>query len=159
MMHDISTATKNKSNHENELNAIMSKIHNTQNVIRNKFEKACKNRLEHERETDCAMQPLVASISPSSDLDYNEIVSSSHNLPKTDALKEWVHQPRLHAKMRSNHAVVKSRMARKNDHEEIDTNKLCNRLRLLLSSPFAGLHYDREINTIIAKLCEHEILL
>lgn len=84
---------------DTKANEITSKINATRNVIRKKFEKAYKNRLEHEYDADEAMKPLSAHSSfQTGDLEPKEIDCSA--LKKhTKQLKQ---HHRLAAKIYSN---------------------------------------------------------
>lgn len=67
--------------------ASVSKLTNTQSVIRNKFAKAYTNRLEHEHDVKQAMQPLVRKSAKHVDsendgkkpVDLNELCNQSYN--------------------------------------------------------------------------------
>lgn len=160
---DSSTTSQKTSERENKSN-IMSKFSITQNAIKKKFEKAIENRLASERDAVQAMNPLTPPLPPSAvslsrDSFSRGIVSSLHNLSKSEA-KLSVHQPRLSAKLHMNNATVDSRIAETHKEEQHDTSMLCNRLRLLLSSPFADdVHHIQEISIIITKLRDMGILL
>lgn len=54
------TVNEEKTEQGSMLNTISSQIVNTQKAIRNKFEKSCMNRLEHEHDVIQAMKPLVS---------------------------------------------------------------------------------------------------
>lgn len=95
----------------------VSKLANTQSVIRNKFAKAYTLRCEHENDVNQSVQSLVSK--------PTKRVDSVNGEKKT-----------------------------------IDPNELCNQLRLLLTAQNAGnANHTEEINTIIAKLHELEILI
>lgn len=107
----------------------MSKLSVTQNVIRNKFKKACANRLEHEHDVDQAMKPFLMESS-------NEVTSSSTA------------------------ALTKNSKEVGNEKKQYNSNELCERLRLLLTSRIVGsVNHTQEINTIISELRELEILI
>lgn len=102
----------------------------TQNVIRNKFQKACMNRIDHENKQNQAMEPLHIESS------NNEKSSTTTTLiaKQVDCVNE--------------------------EKEPDDPNELCNRLRLLINSQIAdNVNHMHEINSIVAKLAELEILV
>lgn len=77
---DNSTALQEKSGSDSGSNAIASEILIAQNVIRNKFEKACLNRLGRDHDVKHAMKSITASPPPnrahaikSESVDANEL--------------------------------------------------------------------------------------
>lgn len=115
----------------------MSKITATQKVIRNKFKKAYTNRLEREHDVNSAMKPLTTTTLITSDLESknNDFALRNRNLSKTTN-----NSPRLYltSKGYSNRAIKskqnKPMSNRKNKEKHHDPNKLCDSLRILLSS-------------------------
>lgn len=118
-------AKQNKRDSVSSSNALKLKIDDIRKTIRNKFKKACANRLECERDSTHAMKPLAAS--------------------------ETSIQQQLCAKSSS-----KSRMIERND-----TNYLCTRLKVLLSSNemFDEVQRTRELNAIINRLRDLKIIV
>lgn len=101
-----------------------SKLTVMQNVIKNKFDKACTNRIQSENNVNDAIKQLFTT---SSDF------STTNNAPQI-----------------------------KQDHSDLDPNKLCANLRILLSSSSCNVSdtkCNQQINTIINKLRELEIIL
>lgn len=180
---------KTKMNQEktegNRSNEIMSKLLDTQNVMKNKFEKAYINRLEREHNINEAMQPLLITssnedTSPSS---INETDSQQESSLRNLAIsKNKTSQLRLATKSYSNCAIKSQPMSTKkfvdiinnekdlenstcknvnNIHKSIDNpNELCARLRVLLPSLIIGeVKHVEEIKAIIIKLHELEILV
>lgn len=120
---------------KNELKEIMQRqIADTQNVIKKKFEKACKNRMKHEQDVDQALKPLIAAVPVKikRDLSSKTIVVPTQN-------------PMKHVK---NHA-----------NNDVNPNELCDKLRMLLASHLSGNAQTNEINSIIAKLKELKIIV
>lgn len=146
----------------NVSNEIMSKLLATQNVMKNKFKKAFSNRLEREHILNQSIAPLIASTKTTiNDSETPEESDSLRNLAKT---KNTTNQLCLATKSYSIHAIdIKSQpMSTAHDIHIYfeDPNKLCDRLRLLLSSQIVGnMEHGEEINTIIAKLRELEIIV
>lgn len=62
MKNNKTNTPQEKTEHESVLDAsdTTSKISIAQNVIRNKFEKACMNRIEHERDVNQSLKPIIA---------------------------------------------------------------------------------------------------
>lgn len=112
----------------------MSKLSVTQNVIRDKFKKAYANRLEHEHDADQTMKPFLMESS-------NEATSLSTSSTSTLLKKD-------------------SKEVGRNEESQYNSNELCKRLRLLLTSRIVGsVDHTPEINTIIAELRELKILV
>lgn len=126
-----------------------SKLTATQNVIRNKFEKAYTNRLVNKHDVNHAMKSLTARrlSSSTTDLESENNDSSLHNLSKTTTTNN---SSQLHL-------VTKINTEEKNH----DPNTLCAILRILLtSSPKVGdMNCMRQINTILDELRELEIII
>lgn len=144
----------------NTSNEITSKLLATQNVMKNKFKKAFANRVEREHNLKQSIAPLIASTTINVS-DSPEESDSLRNLSKT---KNTTNQLRLATKSYSNHALdIKSRpMTTVNNIHSCfdDPNKLCDRLRLLLSSQIVGnMEHVEEINSIFMKLRELEIIV
>lgn len=150
---DKSTTLQEEGEVDSISNANLLKTFDTQNIIRNKFKKACTNRLERENDANQAMRPLteISTLAPlSNDLEYKDNEFSSHNSSKSQIIKA-IHQPRL--------AANKSRSAREKEKEH-DPNELCNRLRLLVTAQIAGnVNKMQEINSIIAELRDLGIIV
>lgn len=168
-----------EKNTKNRTNAIIAKLAATQNVMKNKFEKAYTNRIEHETKLDQAIEPLKAMSSTAS---MNKTESES---PKKDVSlrnlsesKNIAQQLRLATKSYSNHAMNSRPIAtsttkiadsanveKKPENDNIirnysdNPNELCDRLRLLLTSQLVGVNQIEEINTIISKLHDLDILI
>lgn len=139
---DKSAALQEKKEQITTSNWNMKQINYVQNVIRNKFKKACKNRLEHEYSANQAMKPLTAKTMSIK----NDLPSRANIVSRQSGAKH----------------KIKSRIIRKNDEKmhALNPNALCDKLRLLKNSPIAGNgHHTREINHIIAKLRELEIIV
>lgn len=147
----------------NKANEIMSKLITKQIVMKNKFKKAYENRLEREYNLNQSMEPLITSLSSTNKTEATKESHSLRNLPKNTA-----QQLRLATKSYSGH-IIKSRPMstttiklnhNKNDSENDfivdDPDKLCLRLRLLLTA--GHMNHVEEINTIIRKLRELDIL-
>lgn len=141
----------------------VSKLTATQNVIKNKFEKAYTNRLVNEHDVNHVMKPLTASPSSSTssssststvDLESKNSDFSIHNLSKTTTNNS----PQLHlaTKSDSNHAIKLNE--EKHQH---DPNTLCAILRILLaSSPNDGdIRCTQQIKSILDELRELEIII
>lgn len=148
MNSDKSTANQEKMNQDS-----VSKITATQNVIRNKFKKAYKNRLDHEHDVNQAMKPLT--VTSSSTLTDN-LESKNSNFSKT---VNGAPQLRLPTKSFSNHAI-KSELIKTNKEKHRDPNALCDSLRMLLSSQHAsGAHSTLTVNKILEELHDLEIII
>lgn len=140
-------------------NEIISKIAATQNVIKNKFSKAIANRLEHEKNLNQTMQPLLTTSSDGVTSLKNESESlhdnSLRNLSNNN--KNKTHQFRLATKSYLNHAMQPRPMITAK-HDD-NANELCDRLRLLLTSMIPGdVEQAEEINAIIMKLRRQGII-
>lgn len=61
MDHIKSNTHQEKSEHVSRLHAFHSKLGDVQKIIRNKFKKACSNRLACERDANLTMKPLAAT--------------------------------------------------------------------------------------------------
>lgn len=102
----------------------------TQNIIKNKYCKAYANRLEHENELKHTIQPIHM-------VSTND-ASTTHSRP-----------------MSTTKEIVVDINA-----ENSNPNKLCEKMRLLLSPMNAcDLAHVEEINSIIVKLREQEIIV
>lgn len=136
-----------KRNQNSRSEAFKLKLTDTRAVIRNKFKKACVNRLKCEREVNHAMKPLATTA--------NKLKSfeCGFSLPKTTS--KSCRQQQLPAEIHSHHSK-KSRKI-----ETIDPNRLCNRLKVLLASTNMCDDVQRaeEINAIINHLRKLEILV
>lgn len=125
--------------------ASVSKLTATQNIIRNKFEKAHKIRLENEHDVNRAMKPHTASITSG--------LESKNNDPRIVSKTTTNHSPQLHLATEScsNH-VIKT-----ND----DPNTLCDILRTLLASSqnVDKIECMRQINAILDELRDLEIII
>lgn len=116
-----------------------SKLTTTQNVIRNKFEQAYTNRLEHEHNVNRVMNSLT------SDSKCKEHDFPSQHLSKSSTRKN-LQQLQLTTESYPIHSN--------------DPNDLCTSLRKLLSSQIAdNVNRTHEINSIIDQLREHEIII
>lgn len=109
----------------------------TQNVIRNKFQKAYANRLEHEQDVEQSMKSHTVSPlpTPASPITTTSVTTT---IPATTTSSD----------------------AKTNNEMQFDPNQLCDKLRVLMNSPVAdSLHQKREISFIIKKLRELEIIV
>lgn len=130
--HQSSAPLQEEKNVTNEIRA--KTFAATQKVLKNKFKKAVANRLAQENNLNQAMQPLVTD-------------------PLSDAKQT---RPASTTKVVDNN---KKREA-KTSIDHIDPNKLCDRLKILLSSLVAeDAEHTQEIKTIINQLRELEILV
>lgn len=127
----------------------VSKLTATQNVIRNKFEKAYTNRIVNEHDVNHAMKPLTAS---AVDLESENNGSSLHNHSKTTNNSEQLH---LATKSYSNHSI------KTNEEKHHDPNTLCDILRILLASPLNvdDMKSMQQINAILDELRKLEIII
>lgn len=109
------------------------KLAATQNVIRSKFKKAYKNRIEHEHDVNHVMKSLTT-----------KPVASAAN-----------HTSQMHSTSKSRSISNKI-----NYH---DSNKLCTRLKLLIASvsknDCARMKCMRQINVILDDLRKREIII
>lgn len=104
------------NNNSIEKPGMASKFNATQTVIRNKFKKAYKNRIEQEQDVSRAMNPLTSS-------KRNDLNSK---------IKDFS-LPHL-----SNHATEPMSIKRSEKRiQPCDVNALCDILRTLQSSPYA----------------------
>lgn len=131
-----------------------SKLTAMQNVIRNKFNQAYTNRLDHEHNVNQVMKSLN-TFTPStdtltSDSESKEDDFSPRNLSKTSS-KNHVDQMQLSTKINSKLTIESS---------AVDPNELCISLRKLLSSQIVD-NVDRthEINSITEQLRKLEIII
>lgn len=156
-----------KNTNGNRTNAIMSKLTATQNVMKNKFEKAYTNRIEHEHNLNHAIEPLKALSTAASSTNESNSPKEDVSLRNLSESKNMTQQLRLAKKSYSNHAI-KSRPISSTklvDNGNIireysnNPNELCDRLRLLLTSQIAGANQMEEINTIISKLHDLDIII
>lgn len=165
-------------------NEIKSKILYTQNIMKNKFEKAFANRLEREHNLNQAMEPLRALTSPTitstttTSINENDSPNEDESLRKLSKSKNTSSQLRLATKSYSNLAI-KSRpmtttlatkttpttLTKLADSDIIrnyshNPNALCERLRLLVTSQIAGnINQIEEINIIIVQLRDLGIIV
>lgn len=125
------------------------KLSATRNIIRNKFEKAYANRIEREKDVNLAMKPLTAA--------HSSAPASSTG--KLDIRKEDL-SVRHRVKSPSKQSKQHQSLSAKTRHTRFtDSNNLCDRLRLLLTSQLSGnTHHTVGINAIVAKLREQKIL-
>lgn len=132
-------------------NANMKQISDTQNVIRSKFKKAFKNRIECEHSTNRSLEPLSSRhttkiSSAATDLDSHQCLSETLSEQSTQQQQQATVAPER---------AFKYRLAERND-----SNELCNRLRLLVASQIAGkVNNMHEIKSIISELQGHGILV
>lgn len=145
-------------------NAIMSKISATQNVMKNKFEKAYTNRMNREQNLSPVSEQL--NVLPSTLMNETESSKEDVSLRSLFESKNKAHQLRLAKKSYSNQAIQpRSNAMKLVDSENIirkysdDPNKLSDRLRFLLTSQIAGVNHTEEINTIISKLHNLNIIV
>lgn len=135
---NLNEVREKKPKQKSMSNAISSQLAVTQNVIRNKFEKACINRLEHEKDVNQVLKPLIANPTSSSTCDDRHQQQQS-----TAAVKIKLNES------------VKSRLMRTSN-----PNELCARLRVLLAAANTTnvMKRIKEINAILEKLVELGIL-
>lgn len=111
-----------------------SKVFTTQNVIRNKFEKARMVRLEFEHEADRTIKPITSNAIASTSRSSNDSTYKKNNFS---------------LQTQSQHDIP----VRINENNECNINALCKRLRLLLSSPIASsAKHTQEMNSILDEL-------
>lgn len=137
---------------KNESNEITTKLAATQKAIKNKFSRACAIRLENENNLNHAMQPhqMKTSIEATSQAFTKEHEST----PTTKFVDGSVHKKDQETSIQY---IENGNNTRKSFN---NPNELCERLRILLSTMFEGdVNYVEEINAIIMKLREQEILL
>lgn len=128
---DKSAALQEKKEQITTANVNMKQINYVQNVIRNKFKKACKNRLDHEYSANQAMKPLI---------------TTTKSIKNDSPSRENIVSRQSDAKYK-----IKSRM---------NPNALCDKLRFLLQSQFTGnRQHAHEINSLFAKLREQNIIV
>lgn len=102
-------------------NEIVSKIVDTQNVIKNKFEKACANRLKHEQN----VKRVINRLTPLTDNSESE--SKDPSLPDLSKTTNNIPQLRFSNKNQSNH-VIKSKSIKTNEKKHGDPNELCDKI-------------------------------
>lgn len=148
MTHEKSAAHQEKTEQESRSSEIRSKLSVTQNVIRNKFEKACKNRLEHEHDAKQAMEPFTQNQPleiKTGDLQFKDNEYSIHDLSNTTT---------------KNSTLQLCLPPKKKYEKHCNSNELCDDLRILLSSLINGNgNCMQEINRIIEELHEQEIII
>lgn len=139
---DKSAALQEKKERITTSNVNMKQINYVQNVIRNKFKKACRNRLEHEYNANRAMKPLTATTM----LIKNDSPSRENIVSRQSDAKH----------------KINSRIISKNDEKmhALNPNALCDKLRFLLQSQFTGnSQHTHEINSLFAELREQNIIV
>lgn len=115
-------------------NENISQFADTQNVIRNKFEKACMNRHVREQDVHQAMKPLASICQSTPDIQQQNSAAAAQN---------------------NSNQANKTGLDGTNE-----PNELCDKLKQLISSMVVGdVNHAQEINAIIMKLREQEILL
>lgn len=138
-----------------------SKLTATQNVIRDKFEKAYTNRVEHEQDVNRVMNRLTAIpqttlLSMADDLEFKNNDFFIRNPTKTT---NDTPQLRLSNKSYSIHAI-KSSTNKTNREKHHDPNALCDNLRIQLSSLLAGdMNSMHLINEILDELRDLNIIV
>lgn len=119
---------------------IDSKLTATQNIIRNKFEKAYTNRVDHEHDVNRTMNYLTSS-TITDDLEAKNKKNSLRDLSKT-----------------TGNDTPQLRLLNKKKHR--DPNVLCDNLRMLLTPLFAGDTNSMQlINDILNELRDLNIIV
>lgn len=134
-----------------------SKLTATQNILRNKFEKAYTNRVEHEDNVNRALNPLTATSSSITDnLESENNNFSLHDLSKTT---NDTPQLRLSTKSYSNNGI-NSQLIETIKEKHCDPNALCDELRTQISSLLAGeMNCIHIINNILEELRDLQIIV
>lgn len=177
MLLEKDTTLQENKTEGNRSNEIMLKLLATQNVMKNKFKNAYANRLEREYNLNQSIKPLITSSLPLSSINDSESTEKNDSLRNLSKIKNVAQQLRLATKSYSNHVIAikprpmiaKTRTKiddKKNNIENNihncfdDPNKLCNRIRFLISSQNDGYTNNvEEINDIITKLRKLEIIV
>lgn len=135
---------------------IESKLTATQNVIRDKFEKAYTNRVEHEQDVNRVMNSLTTStITDESESRNNDF--SLRDLSKTTT--NDTPQLRLSNRRYSNQSI-KPRSIKTNREKHHNPNELCDNLRMLLASLLTGDTNSMQfINAILDELRDLNIIV
>lgn len=136
----------------------MSKIIATKNVIRNKFKKACLNRIENENNVNKTMKSLTAITPSTCDLESKNYDFSHQQLSNT---KNDSPQTHLSIKSQSNHAIKSRPLKTFGKKHQHDPNALCDNLRILLASmPNVGdVKCMHQIKTILDELRKLGIII
>lgn len=171
-MIEKSIALREKKTSGDRSNEIKLKIAATQNVMKNKFEKAYTNRVEHEYNLNQAIEPLRALSSPTTTINESDSPNEDDSLRKLTKSKNIASQLRLATKSYSNLAIKSRPMATtsalttttptKNSDSDIihnyysyNPNALCDRLRQIANNA----NQIEEINNIIAQLRDLDIIV
>lgn len=153
MSPDKKTTIRKKTEHNSTANANMVQIvEHTQNIIKNKFKKACMNRLKKEEDEKMFMQPLAAIAASS--VRSNDVKSKEEDYSLSKApskqRKQEEHSTTAASKQRIKCGIL----------EKSSPNDLCNRLKLLVASQLASkIDNMEEINMIIAQLNDLDIFV
>lgn len=137
---------------ENVSNEIKIKLAATQDVIKNKFSKAYANRIDGENNLNHVMQPLLMG----STNDATSLSNTKQSQPMTTKRKD------ADSKICKNNPDTSIPFIKneKTIHISNDNpNELCDRLRMLLTLFTNDVKHAEEINSIINKLRELEILV
>lgn len=142
---------------DSESNEIVSKFIATRNVIKNKFAKACMNRMEHERDEREAIKPLTSFLDSRSHA--LNLKSKGNESKKMSLLKSPI---KTDTKIYRSYLerAIKMRKIQKNKEKKDDPNELCNRLKKLLKLQIASNgNHEQEVHSIIKKLHDLDIFV
>lgn len=124
------------------------KITETQNKIRNKYEKACKNRIENEHAEKQTMEPLAAFA-----------ISTTAAEKDKSQITEKADHSTVNSVSKKNYKAKMKKKKKKNKEEKIDPNILCARLSTLITDEIRNnANHKREKNSILKKLRELNII-
>lgn len=154
MESDESTIHHEKNEQDGGSNANVSKIVDTQSIIRYKFKKACMNRLQDEHGMNQALKPFTTTNEMETKVDD----FSPQYLSETSS-NSRIHQPQLATKNISNH-LLKSGVSGTTEKRQQNPNELCERLRQLVTLQIGGnMNHTKEINSIIKELHKQNIII
>lgn len=146
---DKSTVNHEKKEQNSSSNSFMLKLTDTQNIIRNKFKKACSNRIKCEHDANHVIQSIATPIAGDA-----KSFEDDYSVPKISAKQCKQHQ-------HSSDKIYSLQTIKSRKTETNDPDALCTRLRVLLAS--ANVHDDtnhtEEINVIIEQLRNLKILV
>lgn len=127
----------------------MSKLEETQNIIRNKFKKAHSNRIKSESDVNHTIQPLTAAAAAAKNSAPVDLESNNSSL-----------QASLHSISKNNLNRASISNTIKTNEDVRDPNALCDILRILLTSlpNFGDVACMQRINAILDELRRLEII-
>lgn len=132
------------------------KITETQNKIRNKFKKACENRLENEHAVNQTMEPLTTFATSTTAAGETRGEEEKSTLPSQPQIIEKTIHSTSNKKMKTSRA----KMNKKNEDEKINPKVLCARLSTLITDEIRNnANHKREKNSIIKKLRDMKIIV